>query len=188
MISIFIRTATDCSPTTASDGSYVSLSGTVTETDPHKFELDYGNGKITVEMDDWDWYPEGHLLLVNDDVIVYGYVDDDFYEKRTIEASSVYVSDVGTQFYASGVDEEDFPVITTIALKPQLQLRGTVTAITADEFKLDTGAGVVDVNIGRMPYNPLDEEGFQKIKPNDRVSVTGSPGIDFFNDLDLMAE
>lgn len=96
----------------APHGSYVTLGGTVAEASANQFVLDYGEGTIVVEMDDWDWYPEGHDLLENDQVVIYGYVDDDFYERRTIEASSVYVTDAGTQFYASGVDEEDFPVTT----------------------------------------------------------------------------
>lgn len=60
---------------------------------------------ITVEMDDWDWYAEGAALSEGDRVTVYGFIDDDFYELRSIEASSVYVDDFNTFFYASGLDE-----------------------------------------------------------------------------------
>lgn len=172
----------------ASNGSYVSLAGTVVEASAEQFQLDYGNGTMTVEMDDWDWYPEGHHLLENDQVVVYGYVDDDFYERRSIEASSVYVTDAGTQFYANGVDEEDFPVFAAVEFgEPQIELKGTVTKVEGDEFHLNTGKQVVEVDTEDMPYDPLDKEGFQQIKMNDRVSVTGLLEADVFDNLEIAA-
>lgn len=173
---------------TAPTGSFISVSGTVSQTGPDQFRLDYGAGEVTVEMAGWSWYPQGHAALLDDEVVVYGYVDDAFYEKRTIEASSVYVSDLGTQFYASHAKEGDFPVVVSpVGTTPQLQLRGTVTGVEGDEFQLDTGAAVIDVNTEKMLYDPLDDEGFQRIRKNDRVSVTGDFGYEFFTDLDLMA-
>ncbi len=172
----------------ASDGSYVSLAGTVAEASAEQFLLDYGSGTMTVEMDDWDWYPEGHHLLENDQVVVYGFIDDDFYERRSIEASSVCVTDAGTQFYASGVDEEDFPVYAGVEFgEPRIELKGTVTKIDGDEFHLNTGNKVVEVDTEDMPYDPLDKEGFQQIKVNDRVSVTGLLEADVFDNLEIAA-
>lgn len=42
-------------------------------------------------MDDFDFYHEGNALLHDDQVVVYGNIDDDLFEKRSIESSSVYV-------------------------------------------------------------------------------------------------
>ncbi|WP_312944796.1 hypothetical protein [Stutzerimonas kunmingensis] len=39
-------------PYISPDGSWISLSGTVTSVAPENFTLDYGSGLITVEMDD----------------------------------------------------------------------------------------------------------------------------------------
>jgi hypothetical protein len=46
------------------------VSGTVVSAKPDSFRLDYGDGVITVEMDDFDFYAEGYGLLPNDQVIV----------------------------------------------------------------------------------------------------------------------
>ncbi|MGM0425831.1 MAG: hypothetical protein ACQEQ7_01185 [Thermodesulfobacteriota bacterium] len=70
------------------------------------FTLDYGEGTVLVEMDDWDWYDEEGTVLEGDKVTVYGKIDDDLYEATSIEASSVYVENLGTYFYASSADEE----------------------------------------------------------------------------------
>ena len=126
-------------------------------------------------------------LLDNEEVVVYGYIDDDFFERRAIEASSVYVRDLGTYFYASGFDEEDVPMSTVVNFEPRIEVAGTVTSVTGREFQLDTGAGVVDVNTLSMPYDPLDDEGFQQVEVGDHVRVTGELDQDLFNDLDLMA-
>lgn len=92
----------------AKDDSFISVSGTVIQATPDGFKLDYGEGSIWVEMDDFDAYKEGYGILLNDDVIVTGYVDADFYENKKIEADSVYVDDIMTSFQASSTDDEDF--------------------------------------------------------------------------------
>jgi uncharacterized protein YdeI (BOF family) len=91
----------------ATDGNWINLSGTVLSTAPSTFALDYGPGNITVEMDDWDWYQEGKALVPGDQVVVTGKVDDDLYQSKRIEASSVYAKNLNTYFYASGADEEN---------------------------------------------------------------------------------
>ncbi len=173
---------------TASDQSWISLTGTVVHASPHDFVLDYGDGEITVEMDDWDWFPEGEHLLENDRVVVYGYIDDDFYERRTIEASSVFVRDLGTQFFASGVDDEEFRAMTYVDASPQIDVSGVVHEIKGSEFELATAAGMIDVETRHMGYDPLDDEGFQRIEPGDRVRVSGELGYELFADRDLMAD
>ena len=89
------------------NGSWITLSGRVVGTGPDRFQLDYGSGRITVEMDDWDWFHEGRELLAGDDVTVTGRIDKDLYEQKKIEASSVYVKNLGAIFQANPQDEED---------------------------------------------------------------------------------
>lgn len=172
----------------APNGSWVSLTGTVVETDDDAFTLDYGDGRITVEMDDWDWVPEARHLMIDDHVVVYGFIDDDFLERRTVEASSVYVRDLGTQFYASGVDEEDIPTVTVMEIEPRVELTGTVTEVSGDELTLDTGGGELTVDTAAMRYDPLDQEGYQQVSAGDRVRVTGELTTGLFDDRDLVAD
>lgn len=172
------------------NASWITLSGTVAAVAPDAFRLDYGEGLITVEMDDWDWYAEGTLLAEGDEVTVNGFVDDDLYELRSIEASSVYVNDLNTYFYASGADEEDWTTTASVFLfEPgQLQLTGTVTSVSGREFTLDTGTRQIQVDTITMPYNPLDDTGFQKIRKGDRVRVSGSLDFDLFEKREILAD
>lgn len=172
------------------DASWISLSGTVVATSPESFELDYGTGIVTVEMDDWGWYEKARLLLVDDQVVVQGYIDEDFYESTSIEAGSVYVRDMNTYFYANDDDEEDiaFPTLRKKGEATMLQLRGVVSEIDGMEFTLDTGPRRMRVDTSNLEYNPLDNKGVQKITAGDFVIVQGAVETDMFEDPEIMAE
>ncbi len=159
-----------------SDDSFVSISGLVASAAADSFQLDYGEGLITVEMDDWDWYPEASALLNGDNVTVYGVIDDDMMESKSIEATSVYVKGLNTYFHASGSDEEDvvYNAITEPKLAARIDVTGTVETINGREFTIDIGSRDLKVDTSGMTYNPLDEEGFQMVDVDDRVKVTGS--------------
>ena len=95
-------------PVEQPDDTWISLTGVVTSTTDDSFKLDYGNGMITVEMDDWDNFGDAWPLIGGDEVTVYGEVDQNLFAKTTIEAGSVYVDDLNTFFYASAADAEDY--------------------------------------------------------------------------------
>ena len=81
------------------NNSWITLSGTVESVSPDRFMLDYGDGMITVEMDGPGGGASGYKLVKGDKVSVSGAIDDDLFERTTIEASSVYVESLGTNFY-----------------------------------------------------------------------------------------
>ncbi len=173
------------------DDSWISLSGTVTTANPDSFVLDYGDGLVTVEMDDWDWYREGYNILSGDRVTVYGAIDDDLFESTTIEASSVYVESLNNFFYASAADEEDsMYTVTTPIILSETKVRGTVTSVSelTGEFTIDTGLRKITVETDDMLYDPLDDEGYQKIEVGDRVSVRGEVDRDLFEGRELVAD
>ena len=180
--------ATAQNPYAKADGTFISLSGTIVSTTPSAFELDYGKGMVTVEMDDWDWYGDAYGLLPDDDVTVYGYVDDDLFETTTIEASSVWVKDLNTFFYASGADEED--AYTMVWYDYNYSATGTVSAVQPDirEFTIDTGTRKISVDTWQLGYNPLDDQGFLQIKPGDRVTVYGDFDLSAFDEREISAE
>jgi len=136
------------------DRDWISLTGDVVEASVERFVLDYGEGLITVEMDDWDWYDEADHILPGDRVTVYGRIDDDFYEKRTIEADSAYVYDRSTYYYASDADEEDVPFYSAIAVPEGswMTVTGTIEKVDGREFVLDTGTSKLRVDTILMPY------------------------------------
>lgn len=173
--------ADEPSPYTKADDTWISIDGTVDSVSADSFELDYGPGLITVEMDDGDRDADGYKLSKGDKVRVSGMIDDDLFEKRTIEASSVFVENLGTYFYASAIDEEDTFITYTIPVTvSETVVQGTVTDVDEEEFTLATGLRRLRVEVEEMPYNPLDDIGYQKIRVGDRVSVTGEMDTDFF--------
>lgn len=187
MISTAAMAAQD-DPYLQPNNSWISLSGTVVDAGASTFELDYGTGIVTVEMDDWDWYGEAYPILEGDKVTVYGYVDDDLYETTTIEAGSVYVRDLNTYFYANDADEEDAFLSSVSYVDRGIELRGTVTGISGREFTVDTGSRKMQVDTSEMIYNPLDDKGYQKIKVGDYVLVSGELDTGFFEDTEIMAD
>ncbi len=176
-------------PYQQANNTWISLSGTVTAlTSPDTFTLNYGNGTITVEMDDWDTDADAYKLVADDKVTVNGWIDDDFFEMTKIEASSVYVENLGTYFYASGVDEEDtFVSVATPIVVSSTVIQGTVSEVGEEEFVVNTGLRKITVETEDMTYDPLDDEGFQKIQKGDRVSVAGKMDKDFFEGRELKA-
>ncbi len=175
-------------PYTKPDDSWISISGTVDSVSPDSFILNYGDGVIKVEMDDGDRDADAYKLVAGDKVTVNGMIDDDFYETTKIEASSVYVENLGTTFFASAIDEEDYLVTTTPIVVPSVTLQGTVTAVKDDEFTVDTGLQSTIVDVEEMAYNPLDMEGYQRIEVGDYVRVIGTMEDDFFEARKLKAD
>jgi uncharacterized protein YdeI (BOF family) len=179
-------------PMNEPDDSWISVSGTVDTVTEDAFALDYGEGVMTVEMDDGDRDADGYKLISGDKVTVSGRIDDDLFEARTIEASSVYVENIGTTFYASAVDEEDLSDVIVAVETPVVisatTVQGKVTEVGSEEFTVDTGLRKVRVEVDEMSYNPLDDEGYQKIEKGDRVSVTGQIDDDLFDGRVLVAD
>ena len=184
--------ADDENPYLKANETWINIDGTVESVSADSFELDYGTGVVTVEMDDGDRDADGYNLIKGDKVRVSGMVDDDLYETTTIEASSVYVENLGTYFYASAVDDEDvdtFITYTTPIVVSDTVVQGTVTDVDTigSDFVINTGERSLTVDTDSMPYDPLDDEGYQKIEVGDRVSVTGYMEQKFFEGREFSA-
>lgn len=184
----------DTDPRALPDDTWISLNGTVTSvaSNNESFRLDYGDGSVTVEMDDWDTFGEAFAINIGDNVTVYGDVDDDLFETTTIEAGSVYVEDLNTYFYASAADEEAYGEwsVTVAPVVGDLTWIGSVKEVSplTETFTLEVGDKALTVDTSEMFYNPLDEEGFQKIEQGDRVRVDGIITEEFFGGLELEAD
>ncbi|WP_114416977.1 DUF5666 domain-containing protein [Marinospirillum perlucidum] len=181
-------------PKVMPDDSWISIKGTAVETAPSSFLLDYGQGQITVEMDDWSWIDqEAQALMEGDEVTVYGEVDDNFSVEDTIEASSVYVESLGRYFYANSADEEEvLPAVHLTRFVPNvaINLSGNVTEVSpgVNEFTIDNGIQRITVDTSDMAYDPLDDKGFQQIEVGDRVSVAGWMDEDILDSMQVVAE
>ncbi|MBL1459204.1 MAG: hypothetical protein COA34_015315 [Methylophaga sp.] len=179
---LFALPAVAVNPYAMEDDSWISINGEVTSVTADAFELDYGDGQITVEMDDGDRDADGYKLMMGDEVRVSGMIDDDFYDLTTIEASSVYVKNIDTYFYASAMDEEDMGYSIISPSVTDTVVQGTITSVdvNGEQFTLDSGLQELTVEVDELTYNPLDDEGFQQLDVGDRVSVQGSIDHDFF--------
>jgi len=178
------------------DNDWISITGDVKAVHEESFTLDFGEGLITVEMDDWDWYDEADAMKKGEKATVYGSIDNGLYEAKTIEADTVFAHRRQTYFYANDVDEEgDFrshvyytqatPVV--IPAGTWVSVTGTVKEIDEEEFILNTGNYQIEVDTEDMAYNPLDDQGYQQIDVGDRLYVTGEVEHDFFEEREIDA-
>ena len=168
--------------------TWISLDGEVQTVHADRFMLNFGEGMVTVEFDDGDRDADAYKLMSGDKVTVFGKVDADLFETTTIEASSVYVENLGTYFYASAVDEEDtFVTIVDPVVISRAVLQGTVSAVGDGQFTLNTGDRWIIVKTDELPYDPLDDEGYQKIDVGDYVTVTGNIDENLFAGRHLTA-
>lgn len=157
-------------------GGWIRLRGTVVSALPKSFVLDYGPGNITVEMDDWKrYYPDGAMLRSGDHVVVAGRIDDDLYLRKRIEAASVFVEELNTQFFASPADEENAPAPSPrdVPQASYVDMVGEVADVEGRSFTLRTGGQAIPVDTSAMSDDPFDEEGRYRAEEGGRVYVWG---------------
>jgi hypothetical protein len=173
------------------DETWISIEGKVAETGDDWFDLNYGEGTITVEMDEWDWYDETAHIMEGHSVTVYGMIDEDMYETAAIEAGSVYDEELGVYYYAGSADEQTFGHDYWLPATPNVIgrtiVRGTVSEINDEEFTIDTGARELTIDTDPLPYDPMEEEGTPSIDKGDYVSVSGYMADDFWEARELAA-
>jgi uncharacterized protein YdeI (BOF family) len=170
------------------DDAFITLSGRVANTSNGEFELNYGDGTILVEMDDWDRGDEARPISEGDNVTVYGRIDDDFFEATTIEAGAVYVEGLNSYFYASSADEESAAYIPRVWVTPspmpssELTVRGEVASVDRDKktFTVALAKEQLVVDTSQLGYDPVDDYGYQKIETGDLVSVSGELDFEVF--------
>lgn len=186
--------AGDIDPYLKADDSWITISGTVEAVQADRFTLDYGDGTITVEMDDGDRDADGYKLVNGDKVVVSGRIDDDFFEYTKIEAGSVYVENLGTTFFASSMDEESWGFVESNLAPPVMISRtvvsGIVTEVDSDagDFLINAGTRMIRVDVSDMPIDPLDDEGYLKVDEGDRVRVLGQIDTSLFEGRRLKAD
>lgn len=183
-------------PKTEPVNSTISITGKVAAVSEDSFTLDYGSDIITVKMDNWDFYRNDARIKTGETVAVRGIIDADWYEKRTIDASSVYVYDRYTYYYPHNAGNEVLGNIDYYTASPNAMasegtwygVNGTVRAINGTELTLDTGVRDVNIETAHLGYNPLDDEGFQKIKVGDNIYVSGILDHSFFDGSEIEAK
>lgn len=182
-------------PYEMANNSYVNLGGEVISQTGRSFLLDYGDGVITVEMDDYDLNNEAEMINPGEHVTVFGKIDDDLYEFNKIEAESVFVKDRSKFYYANDADEEttyDWHISISDPLLLNtgtwVGVRGEVSDINLTEFTIDNGFRKIRIETSYLDYNPLDDFGYQQIDVGDKVYVTGNLDRNFFKKDEIEAK
>lgn len=181
-------------PYTKPDDAEIAITGRVAMSSADSFVLDYGQGTVIVEMDGHDWYRKGHLIPPGEQVTVWGDIDKDFFEVRSIEAERVYVRGRSTFYHASDADEEGgfnyfVPQLNLDAVDGSwMSVAGRVTNLDGREFTLSIGGRSVRIDTSAMGYDPTDEVGVQRIQQGDYVVVSGWLDKGFFERSEVVAE
>lgn len=181
------------------NNSPIIVTGTIVKIKDDAFELRYApDASIIVEMDDWDSYDETSAFKEGEKVAVFGNIDQDLFESRKIEANSVYVYSRNMYYFANDADEEDYRAtryftsgkvnLKDIPDKAWVNLDGMVKEIDGREFTLSLGTQTIIIDTNKMSYNPLDDEGYQKIVVGDVVHVSGDMDKGFFEGKEIKAD
>lgn len=179
--------------------TWIGVNGTVTDPKPKKFMLDYGKGKLTVEMDGWKWYTQNYKKMTGDKVTVYGRLNETFIQGKVIDATSVYDKKMGKYFFGRSKREAmeyrylGDPVFDYWSKgEPTgvggVTIQGTVTSVNGKTFTIDTGKKKLTIDTSSMPNDPLDKHGYQAITKGDYLSVTGNISEAFMNKGELVAD
>jgi hypothetical protein len=130
------------------EGSWIGITGQVESTSPGSFMLDYGDGTIKVELAPSS--TRKHDFIKDEQVKVYGVVDDGFFKGRTIKAHAVYVESMKS--YACTTEGSE-PVIAAFAptIYSGVVLHGRVTDVDPGTVKVDEGDRVIEVDTSELP-------------------------------------
>jgi len=164
---------------TEQDNGWISLEGTVVAKDATGFELDYGQGTVQVSMENWKWDRSVHPLTIGSEVRVIGRSASTDTGTTHLKAESVYMKKFNTYLYAREGDEVFQPAIIDDRV---FQLQGRITSIQGREFTMRVGLEKVAVDTSAMPYNPLDDKGYQQLEVGETVQVTGRLTTELFKE------
>lgn len=176
---------------TLPDESYVSVTGNIGDIRSNEFDLKYGNGKtITVELDQFGWEGnETKYLVPGESATVYGYIDDDLFEGREIEAFNIQLNESYVYYYNTDSGDNQYYNMSGNEQRDEttVSMTGQVSKVDDDQFTLTNKNGSVRVDVSELGYDPLDNQGVQQIVNGDRVYVYGKLDSNFFDKQEIAA-
>jgi hypothetical protein len=174
--------------TDAPGDSEISLSGKVAAINQDSFLLDYGAGRVRVDLEGGlDWFPAGTPgLTIGEPVTVNGMIDDNTFANREIDAKSIYRPTTQTYLYSDASNARFFPPTQERPADISwVNLSGTVKGVTGRDFILDTGVREFHITTDAMAQNPVAAA---RLRPGSRVSVSGLVnGDDIFDRQEIDA-
>lgn len=169
------------------DDTSITLSGTVVEAREDEFDLLVGDETVTIEVEDEIRDGGAYTLLHGDRITATGRVDDDLFEGKELVASALHIDKLDTTFVIDEQYAGRFGMAMDSFDANYIDVSGTVTEVRDDEFRIHAGLGDFTVEIGELPSNPLDDEGYMKILPGDAVRVLGEIDSDWIEGREIVA-
>jgi hypothetical protein len=168
----------------------IRLTGVVRANAGERLILEHGRGEITVAL---DGNSDATVLDPGRRITVFGRIDAEAFERRTIEADAIYAFGRGLVYRAGDFDAKDPLFASPVGSLPEgswVELSGTVGTIGGTGFALQSGGPrPVRVITDRMPSDPLDDLGEPALEAGDRVLVSGRvDDADFFESAEIHAE
>lgn len=167
----------------------LTLSGSVTESREDEFDLLVGGQEITVEVEDEIRDGGAYTLVPGDRVSVTGRVDDDLFEGRELKAGALHIDKLGTTFIIDEEYADKYGMNFGEDIGDYAMVAGHVTTVRPDdgEFRIHAGLGDFTVEVDQLAENPLDDEGYMRIRSGDAVRVTGVVDDDWFEGREIVA-
>lgn len=186
----------DKSPVELRNNAYVTLTGTVGDiTDADEFTLNYKGGSIKVDTNDYwpDLFAKDALevLKPGDQITVTGVVDDNYFTKKEIDATSIAYR--GTNYSRLYRHKSDGTAYSNVwpyyvwdekIYENRVGISGTVSNILNDqEFEMKYGTGTIKVDTSALKVLDTD-----RLNVGDRVMVYGDMDENWFGKRELDAD
>lgn len=174
------------------DDSMIVLTGNVAEVRDDEFDMSYGGNTVTVELDRFGWDgEETRYLTPGESVTVTGFVDDDLFEGREIEAYNIRLN-TSMVYYYTTVNPEPVYYTQSMDRLPEegtfVSMTGEIVNIDGSEITVENDSGKIKVDTAQLAYNPFDNDGMQKLEKGDRVYVSGDVNDNFYEKKEIQAD
>lgn len=167
----------------------ITLSGAVLETHEDEFDLRVGAAIVTVEVEDEIRDGGAYTLAPGDRVTVSGRVDDDLFEGKELKANAIHIDKLGTTFIIDEEYADEYGMIFGQDIGDYIAVAGNVTTVRPDdgEFRIHGNLGDFTVEVDELAENPLDDEGYMRIRTGDAVRIVGSVDDDWLEGREIVA-
>ncbi|NKI34751.1 hypothetical protein HFP89_06190 [Wenzhouxiangella sp. XN79A] len=166
----------------------ITLSGTIVEEREDEFDLMVGAETVTVDIEDDIRDGGAYTLLPGDRVTVTGQVEDHFFQGRELEATAMHIDKIGTTFILDEDYADKYGMVSGRMMDDYVQVSGVVKSVDDDEFRIHTRAGGdFTVEVDELADNPLDDDGYMKIRVGDSVNVFGEIDDDWIEGREIVA-
>ena len=175
----------------ATDATWITIQGDVTQVDSHFITVDTGDGSMTVDTSLLELDQPAFAQMKDSKVTVTAQMSDEFMTSHRLSATGLYVQSLGTAFVSPDVSAQQADAISGNVADREtgaMTLTGTITAISEDAFQFSTGKNSITVETDDLDENPLDKEGYYQLSQGDRVSITTTFDDDLTEDFEVEAD